>query len=212
MKIRILCTILSLIFSTVLVYASDKVHVSSLSDFSTSAPAKTIDVKVLEDTNLGEYPLSAEDTIHCNVIEVTKPKRGKIAAGFKVKPVYYVHDSINTPIETDYVGKYAAKIISKNEIKNIDAKKVGKKAIITVGNHFVKGVAPVASLAQGMIQNEDGNRIESGVKQVYKDSVFSYVQKGEDVNIKPGDSFYVIFKNPNSDDISDSIGEGVEEN
>ena len=48
-----------------------------------------------------------------------------------------------------------------------------------------------------MIKNEDGNRIESGVKKVYKDSPLSYVEKGEELNIRPNDKFYLIFKPTN---------------
>ena len=108
-------------------------------------------------------------------------------------------------------GKYAEKVLSAEEIKNIDAMKVGKKAAITVGNHFVKGVAPVASLAEGIVKNEEGNRLESGVKQVYKDSVFSYVEKGQHLDIKQGDEFYLVFKQAKSKSAND-ISEEADEN
>ena len=207
MKNRIFNILIALTISTTIVHASDNVRVTSLEEFSTSSPAAAIDLKVLESSNIGEYILNDGDVIHCNVTKVNKPKRGKISAGFNVIPVYYIQDGKQINIESSYTGKYAAKILSKEEIKNVDAVQVGKKAALTVGNHFIKGVAPVAALAEGMIKNEDGNRIESGVKQVYKDSPLSYVEKGKDIYIHPGDSFYIKFKS--IDDESDDV---VEEN
>ena len=49
-------------------------------------------------------------------------------------------------------------------------------------------------MAEGMIENEEGNRIQSGVKKVYKESPLSYVEKGQELKMESGDSFYLIFK------------------
>ena len=84
---------------------------------------------------------------------------------------------------------------------------VGKKAAISVGNHFVKGVAPAISLAEGMIKNEDGNRLESGVKNVYKSSPLSYIEKGNDLVLERGDYFYLIFKPSKSKNPKDIVDE-----
>lgn len=174
--------------------APDKIHVSAVESFSTENPASKIDVKVLTDSSLGNYKLKSGDIIHCNVVKVTDPKRGKRAASFAVCPISYTSEEHTIKIEDNFYGKYASKIISKEELKNVDAKQVGKKAARSIGNHFVKGVAPVASLAEGMIKNEDSNRLESGVKQVYKDSPLSYAGKGKQIELEPGEQFYLIFK------------------
>lgn len=200
MKYKIGFSILTVMLSITSAFASDKIHVSAMESFSSTAPLNQIDVSVLEDAELGTYSLKHGDIIHCRVLKVTGPKRGKRSASFAVCPISYTSGSNDVNIDGEFYGKYAEKIISKEEIKNIDKKEVGKKTAKTVGNYFVKGVAPVASLAEGMIKNEEGNRLESGIKQVYKDSPISYVEKGKDLNIEKGQSFYLIFKSNNEND------------
>jgi len=185
-------------FSMISANAADKIHVFANSEFNTASPSKSIDVTVVESSLLGLNLLRADDILHCNIIKVITPKRGKRTASFAVCPVSYTSGGNTKIIKGKFYGKYASKILSKEEIKNIDAKKVGKKAALTVGNHFVMGVAPAFSMAEGMIKNEEGNRLESGIKQVYKDSPLSYVEKGEELVLEQGDSFYLIFKPSNS--------------
>ena len=211
MKKKSLIYILSLFLSISTVFAaSDKIHVAATEEFNTANPSKTINVRVIEEGTLGSHLLKADDTIHCNIVKVTDPKRGKRAASFAVCPISYTSDGYTNQIKENYYGKYAEKVLSKEELKNVDAMKVGKKAAVSVGNHFVKGVAPAISLAEGMVKNEEGNRLESGMKQVYKDSPLSYAEKGQELKIKPGDTFYLIFKPSKSKNPSD-IGEDVSE-
>lgn len=54
------------------------------------------------------------------------------------------------------------------------------------------GVAAV----KGAVQNEEENRIKSSAVSVYEASPFSYVEKGEDLDIKFSQSFYLKFPNP----------------
>lgn len=209
---KLLYSLLILCVGATTAYASsDNVHVEAISDFSTAHPAKEIDVKVISDSNLGSHALKEGDILHCNVVKVTDPKRGKRAASFAVCPTSYTSEGHTTTISENYYGKYAAKVMSKEELKNVDPVKVGKKAAISVGNHFVKGVAPAVYLAEGMIKNEDGNRIQSGVKTVYKNSPLCYVEKGEEVNIKPGQEFYLTFKPSKSNNSGDIAEEALEE-
>ena len=191
--------------------ASDKVHVAAVESFSTANPSQEIDVRVLDSSALGGYLLKSGDILHCNVIKVTDPKRGKRSASFVVCPTSYTSENGTKEIEDSYYGKYASKVISKEELKNIDAMKVGKKAALTVGSHFVKGLTTGVTLAEGMIENEEGNRLESGVKKVYKESPLSYVEKGQELEIKTGDSFYLVFKPSKSKNASDISEEVLEE-
>ena len=211
MKNKYLSLIVVFMLSIMAASASDKVHVYANSEFSTANPAKNIDVTVTEDALIGSNVLRTEDVLHCNVIKITNPKRGKRSATFAVCPISYTTGGITKPISGNFYGKYSQKVISKDELKNVDAKKVGTKAVVTVGNHFVKGVAPAVALAKGMIKNEEGNRIESGVKQVYKDSPLSYIEKGNDLVIEPGDAFYLIFKPSDSNNLNDITAEVEEE-
>ena len=206
MKNKILLSLLSLFFTlTTVNAATDKVHVSIVGEFDTAHPSQSIDVSVIEDGTLGSHILKKGDVMHCNIVKVTDPKRGKRSASFAVCPTSYTSNGETVTIEENYYGKYASKVISKEELKKVDKVKVGKKAVLTVGNHFVKGLTAGVTLAEGMIENEEGNRIESGVKKVYKESPLSYVEKGQELKIDSGETFYLIFKPAKSDkaDISE---------
>ena len=204
MKNKYLLSLIMLVFSLASANAADNVKVIANSEFSTTNPTKTIDVTIAETSLIGTNALHENDILHCNVIKITGPKRGKRAASFVVAPVSFSSEGVTKKISGNYYGKYAEKVLNKERLKNIDAKKVGTKAAISVGNHFVKGVAPAVALAEGMIKNEDGNRLESGVKQVYKSSPLSYADKGQNVVIKPGDNFYLVFKPATSSNVSDA--------
>lgn len=209
---KLLYSLLALSISVTAVFASsDTVHVSAVSEFNTANPAQKIDVKVISDSNLGSHTLKEGDIIHCNVVKVTDPKIGKRAATFAVCPTSYTSDEHTTQIDENYYGKYASKVISKEELKNVDPLKVGKKAALSVGNHFVQGIAPAYYMAEGMIKNEDGNRIESGVKGVYKHTPLSYIEKGQEVDIKEGQEFYLVFKPSKSKKSEDITKEVLEE-
>ncbi len=208
---NILLILAMIIAIPAVIAASETVHVSAEESFSTANPAQKIDVCVVDNATLGSNLLKAGDVIHCDVVKVTAPKRGKRAATFAVCPTSYTSDGDTKIIQENYYGKYASKVISKKELKNVDAKKVGKKAAVSVGNYFVKGIAPAISLAEGMVKNEDGNRIESGIKQVYKDSPLSYASKGQELEITSGQQFYLIFKPAQSKNASDIENEVLEE-
>ncbi len=211
MKNKILLTALSLILTmTVANATSDTIHVSIVGEFNTAHPAQKIDVRVVENGTLGAHNLKTGDILHCNIVKVTDPKRGKRSATFAVCPTSYTSDGETTKIDENYYGKYAEKVLSKEELKNVDKVKVGKKAVLTVGNHFVKGLTAGVTLAEGMIENEEGNRIESGVKKVYKESPLSYVEKGGELNLEEGKQFYLVFK-PSSGNVNDMSKETTEE-
>ena len=64
---------LVIIFTTLSSYAKDKVYVSPIETFSTETPSESINFNVTKNAKLGEYELSENDILHCNVIKVTKP-------------------------------------------------------------------------------------------------------------------------------------------
>ena len=178
------------ILQTTAAFAAIQVKVSALKEFKTDAPSKRITVKVLNSTELGKYTLSPDDMLECDVVQIQEPQRGKRNAAFAVKAV-----SINsTTIDQDIYGKYSKTILSKEELKKIPPGKVLKKAALTVGSHFVKGLSTGVAFAEGVVENQDDNRLKSGVVNAYKESPLSYVEKGEELDIKPGDEFYFVFK------------------
>ena len=183
--------LIALMLSTAVTYAAENVKVSALENFETTSPSQTIDVKVLAPAVLGNYSLNEGDIIHCQVLDVSRPTRGKRDASFIVKPL-----SINseTQIEGDFVGGYSKRVLSKEELKNLDKKDVAIGAAKTAGNFFVKGFGQGISFAQGVVQNKGEKPIRSGLKKVYKDSPLSYAEKGQELSITPEDTFYFVFK------------------
>ena len=183
--------LLALMLSTAVAYAAENVKVSALEEFNTTSPAQTIDVKVVSGAELGGLMLNEGDVIHCEVLSVTPPAVGKRDASFAVKPI-----SVNsgTPIEGNWVGNYSKRVLSKDELKNIDAGKVAVSATKKVGGLFVKGFGQGVSFAEGVVENKGKKPIRSGIKKVYKDSPLSYVEKGDELTISPEDTFYFVFK------------------
>lgn len=172
--------------------AAVQMKVAAQQSFSTENPGQYIKVSVLHDTVLGKYDLKANDMLKCRVLQVTDPKRGKRNASFYVQPICFSDYGKVTQINEEYYGKYSKTVLSKEEIKNLPKGKIIKSAALTVGSYFVKGLSTGVSFAQGVIQNDEDNRLKSGVVQAYKDSPLSYVEKGEELSINPGDEFYFV--------------------
>ena len=46
---------------------------------------------------------------------------------------------------------------------------------------------------EGAIKNKEGDAVSSAVNNVYENSIFSYVEKGDQLNIKPSTCFGLKF-------------------
>lgn len=189
-----LLTILTFILINLSCNAADNIKVVALEEFKTENPSKTFDVRVLEDSILGKYELSTNTLLHCEVIQTVDPKRGKRNATFYVKPVSYTNNNQTTKIKEDIYGKYSKTVLSKEELKKIPPAKVIKKTAVMVGNYFVKGLSVGVSFVEGVAKNNENNRLKSGVVNAYEESPLSYIGEGEQLDIKVGDDFYLVFK------------------
>lgn len=176
------------------VSAAVQVKVTALDEFYTASPAKTIDVKVREDITLGKYALGENSVLHCQVLRIVDPKRGKRNASFYIQPLEYTAGEEKIAIKEEMYGKYSKTVLSKEELKKIPPFKVMKSAALMVGNYFVKGLSIGVSFAEGIIKNEEDNRIKSGVVKAYEDSPLSYIEEGKELEIHAGDDFYFVFK------------------
>lgn len=191
---KTLLVLFCIIFQVSATMAAVQMKVSAQKEFRTDKPDYNINVKVLKDTELGNYEIPEGAILECKILEIVDPKRGKRNAGFYVKPESYFYNGNNFQIKEDIYGKYSKTVLSKEELKKIPPAKMVKNAALAVGNHFVKGLSLGVSMVEGVIKNEEDNRIKSGVKKVYKDSPLSYVEEGEQLDLKPGDEFYLVFK------------------
>ncbi len=176
------------------VYAADKIHVEALDDFDTQNPTETFKVKVIEDGQMDETKVIKGDIINCTLEKVTDPTRAKRDAKIFFYLTSYVDKKGTHEINPKLMGKYAKKVLNKEEIKKTPKKDIAKKGVSTVGGFFVKGLSYGVSFVDGVAQNQEGNRLKSGAKQVYDDSFLSLVEYGQEVQIKSGDIFYLIVK------------------
>lgn len=172
------------------------VAVEALNDFSTENPSARMSIKILEDLAIDDNVVFSEGTVvDGKVVDVTDPKRLKRDATFTFVPLSYVNKNGKTiDVKGYYPAKYTTKI-SKGEL----AKNVG----LGVGNFFVKGLSLGYSAVEGAVKNEKDNRFKSSVTEVYKDSPFSYVEKGAELVIEKNQMFYLNFKSKDDEDESD---------
>ena len=191
---KIFITLFLLLVNVSLCQAATQLKVVALKEFKTAEPSKTLDVKVLQSGTLGQYDIGVNSILHCQVLQIVDPKRGKRNATFFVRPLSYTVNDTTCTIDEEFYGKYSKFVLSKEEIKEIPAGKVIKKAALTVGNYFVKGLSTCVAFAQGVAKNEKQNRFKSGVANAYEESVLSYISEGEQLDIKVGDDFYLVFK------------------
>ncbi len=189
-----------LLILAVPVYAADRVKVEALSDFSTLNPAKTFSVRLVEDSEIQGLFMLQNDILNCSVQKITDPKRAKQDAKIYLKVLNYVDKKGVHNFNDNLRAKYAKTVVNKEEIKKIPPKKVVTKTAGTVGSFFVKGFSYGVSFVDGIVTNEEDNRLKSGVKQVYDDSFLSLIEKGQEVEIKQGDIFYLIIKTDKEED------------
>lgn len=175
-------------------FAADYLKVTAMEDFSTDSPKETFNVRLREDGTLGKYELPTNSILHCQVLQIVDPKRGKRNAVFFVKPLTYIQGDETLQIQEDMYGKYTTVVLSKEEIKKLPYWKMIKNGALMVGSYFVKGLSIGVAFVEGVAKNEQDNRLKSGVTNAYEESPISLVEKGEQLDIKTGDDFYFVFK------------------
>jgi hypothetical protein len=162
------------------------VGVSSLSDFSTENPPKTISVKLIEPLEVSETEvLDSGVVLKGDLADVVSPKRLKRDADFSFYP-------------KSYIDKQGKSHIIKSNIKAsytvpMDKGQVAKKTVLSVGNHFVSGLSMGVAAVEGAIKNEDGNRFKSSVNSAYQSSPLSLTNKGDDIYITKDMIFFLKF-------------------
>lgn len=197
-KILSLLTILVLAFLVQPAFAaphflSKSVPIEAITGFDTDNPAKTFDGKILEERELADATVLKEgDIVHFEVVEVKDPKRLKQNAKFKLKAIYYIDTTGKKhEFEHETFAKYTTVL---------DKKDLAKNAALGVGNYFVKGLSIGVAAVEGVVKNEEDNRVKSSVVSVYKASPLSYVEKGQALKFERGDSFLLKFNTSGYDE------------
>lgn len=194
MKNKILVLVFAFLLQISTCNAATHLKVVSMDEFKTDSPSKELNVRVIEEATLGSYDLGVNSILHCEILAVVDPKRGKRNASFFVKPISYTTGNTTCMIEEEMYGKYSKFVLSKEEIKKIPPSTVIKKTALTVGDYFVKGLSICYSFVEGVVKNEKDNRFKSGVTNAYEESPLSLISEGEQLDIKIGDDFYLVFK------------------
>lgn len=175
-----------LIFSAMGVQAKS-IKVIALEPFSTQNPSSEFAVQTMQDESFDEGTFLPADTlIYGIILRVEEPKRGKRNAYIEFIPSRLVYDD-----KTIYIkdSKLVAVITDYTPIDPLDLTlNVARKT----ANFVFHGAVSAAEFALGVVENQERNRIKSGAMNVYKDSFLTYIEVGEDLNVKKGD--ILIFK------------------
>ncbi len=204
---KLFILVVGLILQMSSAYAAVQMKVIAINEFRTDKPSDNLDVRVVNETLLGEYTLGVNSVLHCKVLKIVDPKRGKRNASFYVQPMYFIDDDKTVYIKEEIYGKYSKFVLSKEELRDFPTFKFMKTAALTVGNYFIKGISIAYSFGEGVVKNEQDNRLKSGVVNAYEESPLSYIGEGEQLDIKVGDDFYLVFKMKDDDENVDSSTE-----
>lgn len=178
--------------------AAQSVKVSALTPFNSLMPATTMKVMVLEKAELKNGMVFEDGTVILgDIIEVKQPKRAKLNASFRFKPVSYSYNGTTFKIEDpEIIAKYA-------EYKELDKVGLATSAATTVAGQFIKipGLSQGVSFIKGVVKDPEHNRLKSGAVQVYKDSPLVYIEEGKDVVINKDQMFLLKFKTSKHEDL-----------
>lgn len=178
------------------------IKVEALADFSTAKPSRTWAVKIADNVTMKDGAVLYTDSIlYGNIVGVTDPKRLKRNATFSFIPTkYYDSQTKQTyKIARDFEGTYSS-------ISDVTPGAVVKTGAIAAGNHFISGfIGPSIALVEGVVKNEEGNRVKSAAVSVYESTPLSYVSKGKQLEIKKGQVFVMNFKLHDEEDEAQNL-------
>lgn len=157
------------------------IKVSAVNNFSSTNPASIFSIRILEDNEIQGMLIRSGTIISGIVLRVHEPTRGKRDAYFEFIPTLITYNSESTKIN---MAKTNAEILY---YKPTNPAKSTIDITLKVANFFLRGIITGIEFAQGAIQAENGQRIRSGAKKAYKDSVLSYVESGKELKINKGD-------------------------
>ena len=182
---------LSLALSTMLITPAFalNVEVEALSDFSTDNPPKTYSVKIVEPIVTERLNIQSESILEGKII-AKEAQTLKRDATFSFVPTYLITpEGTVIKVKRNYIGKYR---------KEVNKGQIAKSVALSAGNMAIKGFSTGYTAVEGLVKNEEGNRLKSSAVAVYESTPLSYVEKGNALQIKKGDHFYINFNN-NSD-------------
>lgn len=183
MKKFLSLTIIMLLFLTSKAQAQS-IKVSAIDDFSSEQSSSVFKVKTIEYNQIQGMFFEPGTIISGMVLKVHEPARGKRDGYFEFIPTNIGDTKINSPKTIGKITYY----------KPVDPPKAALNIAGKIANIFLKGLITGAEFAQGAIEAPNGQRIKSGAKKAYNDSFLSYIEVGQELNIKPGDILILKLK------------------
>lgn len=176
------------IIASVVPAFADTMAVQAVTYISTEMPDEIIKVKIIRDCKLADISLKEGYILEGKILGVTAPKRLKKNASFTFYPINYIDlDGKSTHIPILYIGTFSPKF-------EIDGVGLVRDAALTAGNKFIfQGLSLGFYAVQGAIENREDNFLASAVNNVYEHSLFSYIEKGKQLEIAPTTCFGLKF-------------------
>ena len=185
---KFLLTIFVILFLPVSAFAK-ALKIESLMDFSSENPPRLFVAKLSKGYRLSRELYLEEGTVLSGSVEkFYNARRGRRNASFKFKIMKINHNGVIIDIKAPPV---VGKVVGYTPVKK---KKIVKMVIFMSAGLVVPGLAPGVSFMDGLITREHGNPVKSAFVQVYKDSVFSYIDKGRDFDVDTGDILIIKIK------------------
>ena len=162
---------------------AQNILVESMTDFHQSDEQKIFSAKVIEETELSDGKIiKANSTLNGTIIKTVDAKRGKRNAYIIIQPESFEVDGVVHLIEDKNLE---AKVVGYSKR---DYKKTALDAGLAVGGYFVKGLGQIFYFSKGLIiPDEDKSRIKTAFHNVYENTPFVYIEKGDEVDIDEGD-------------------------
>lgn len=166
------------------------IKVEAMEEFSTANPASSFSVKITAPEVLPDgTTLEQGSIISGHVTNVQHAKRLKRDGYFEFIPSSITIDGKTKRIENPTM------LAIVTDYEPLDPKEIAATVVKSAAGYAIKGATQGISLIQGMVQSENGNRLKSGVTQVYEDSPLSYIDEGSELIISPGDTVIMIINN-----------------
>ena len=156
----------------------------SMTDIGKDCKNSKFRAKVIKGASFkNNFSFIKNDIIEGTIIQYVEPKRAKRSAYVILRPDCVIRNNAKTSY--NYKDIEAKVIIHKEKDVKEMGVKGGVSAGLTVGSRYAPGLSQAYYFTKGAVHPEkDKNRLTSGVKSVYDNSVLSYVEKGNDIHIK----------------------------
>lgn len=183
MRLISLKKILLLIFTIFLFSSSVQaktLKAEALDNFSPAYHKEVFRVKVIETQEIKKGLFIDDGTIICGqIITIKGPQRGKRDGYIEFIPIKVTYGNMN--IETP---EFIARVTG---YEPIDPQRliinISKKAVGLIFHGATQGI----SFIEGAAKAKEGQRLKSGLFKIYKDSPLSYIEVGDELNVKTGD-------------------------